>query len=69
MIAIENEPGQMAIYDLDSGAEREKLYFGKQISFAQFSADGKRLFVLTANQTAFVLDATKFASQTTNAVK
>jgi WD40 repeat protein len=69
MIAIENEPGQMAIYDLDSGAEREKLYFGKQISFAQFSADGKRLFVLTANQTAFVLDATKFASQTANAVK
>jgi hypothetical protein len=69
MIAIENEPGQMVIYDLESGTEREKLYFGKQISFAQFSADGKRLFVLTANQTAFVLDATKFASQTTNAVK
>ena len=69
LIAVENEPGQLAIYDLTTGAEREKLRFGKPISFAQFSADGKRLFVLTANQTAFILDATKFASQTTNAVK
>lgn len=69
MIAIENEPGQLTIYDLATGAEREKLYFGKEISFAQFNPDGKRLFVLTANQTFYVLDATKFASQTANAVK
>ena len=69
MIVIENESGQLVIYDLTTGAEREKLYFGKPISFVQFNADGKRLFVLTANQTAFIFDATKFASQTTNAVK
>lgn len=69
IIAIENEPGQMAIYDLTSGDEREKLYFGKPISFAQFNADGKRLFVLTANQTAFILDAGKFASGAANQVK
>ncbi|HEX8369723.1 MAG TPA: M48 family metalloprotease [Pyrinomonadaceae bacterium] len=69
LIAIENEPGQLAIYDLASGAPLEKLYFGKPISFAQFNADGKRLFVLTANQTAFVIDADKLASQTTNSVK
>lgn len=59
----------MAIYDLTTGAEREKLYFGKAISFAQFNADGKRLFVLTANQTAFTLDATKFASQSAAGIK
>jgi WD40 repeat protein len=69
LIAIENEPGRLTIYDLNSGAEVEKLYFGVPISYAEFNADGKRLFVLTANQTAFTFDATKLASQAANSVK
>ncbi len=66
IIVIENESGQLAIYNLTTGAERDKLYFGKPISFVQLSPDGKRLFVLTANQTAFMLDTTKFAFQSNN---
>lgn len=69
LIAIENEPGRLTLYDLTSGEEVEKLYFGVPVSYAEFNADGKRLFVLTANQTAFMFDAAKLASQATNPVK
>lgn len=68
-IAIENEPGRVTIYDLGSGEAIEKLYFGVPVSYAEFNADGKRLFVLTANQTAFTFDTAQLASQTTNSVK
>lgn len=69
LIAIENEPGRVTIYDLTSGEAIEKLYFGVEISYAEFSPDGRRLFVLAANQTAFTFDVAKLASQTTNSVK
>lgn len=68
-IAIENEPGRVTIYDLNNGEAIEKLYFGVPVSYAEFSSDGKRLFVLTANQTAFTFDTTKLASQAANSVK
>jgi hypothetical protein len=63
LLATENMPGQVTVYSLLDGEEREKLYFGKPVSFAQFNPDGSRLFVLTANQTAFWLDTTVFGAQ------
>jgi hypothetical protein len=63
LIAVENVPGQLAVYNINDGELREKLYFGKPVSFAQFNPDGSRLFVLTANQTAFWLDTTVFGAQ------
>lgn len=34
----------------------DQLLFPEQIAYSHFSDDGKRLFVLTQNQLAFVMD-------------
>jgi len=69
LIAVENVPGQMTVYELLTGTERERLSLTKPISLAQFSADGKRLFILTADQTAFTFDVTKFGSPSSDSTK
>jgi hypothetical protein len=56
LLSVENERGQLTIYDLKTMAKRDTYTFLSPVSLARFSADGKRLFVLTANQTAYVLD-------------
>ncbi|MGH9940920.1 MAG: M48 family metalloprotease [Pyrinomonadaceae bacterium] len=55
LLGVENERGQLAIYDLTTLDKRDEFVFSSPIAFAQFSPDGKRLLVLTANQTAYVL--------------
>ena len=55
-LAIQNESGQLDIYSLPSLEKRAQLDFPSPISLQRFSADGKRLFVLTSNQTAFIFD-------------
>lgn len=56
ILAVENEPGQVDIYKLPTLERGSPLIFPSPVSAATFSADGKRLFVLTANQIAYVLD-------------
>jgi tricorn protease-like protein len=51
-----NELGQIDVYDLKSLEKRNLLTFPYGISAWSFSADGKRLFVLTANQMAYIFD-------------
>jgi len=58
MLAVENESGQIKLYDLATSQLRRELVFSGPISFKRFSPDGKRLFVLTANQTVYILDLT-----------
>ncbi len=48
--------GQLAIYDLTSMEKRDQFIFSSPVSLVRFSPEGKSLFVLTANQTAYVLD-------------
>ena len=69
LIAIENFPGNVTIYDSINGAERGRLTFKNPISAMIFLAEGKRLFVLTGDQTAFMFDAAKFGSLTANSTK
>lgn len=56
LVAVENERGQLFIYDPASGEKRDEYTFPAAVSYARFSDDGKRLFVLVANQTAYVLN-------------
>ncbi|MGI8917266.1 MAG: hypothetical protein ACR2H6_01605 [Pyrinomonadaceae bacterium] len=60
LLAAENGDGLMTLYDLDSLDKQEQFTFPSRISLLRFSEDGKRLFILTANQTAYVVDATRF---------
>jgi Putative Zn-dependent protease, contains TPR repeats len=56
LLAVENEAGKLTIYDLASMEKRDQLIFSSPVSLARFSADGRKLFALTANQAAYVLD-------------
>jgi len=56
LLCVENERGQLTIYDVRSMEKRDQFIFSSPVSLTQFSPDGKRLFVLTASQTAYVLD-------------
>lgn len=55
-LVIQNESGQLDLYSLPSLEKRAHLDFTSRISLQRFSADGKLLFVLTADQTAYIFD-------------
>ena len=61
LIAAENELGQLLLLSLSSLEKRDELIFNSPIAMKHFSDDGKRLFVLTAAQTAYVLDVSALA--------
>jgi WD40 repeat protein len=49
---------ELEIYDLQSRQRLDHFAFSTHVDFDQFSADGKRLLVLTSDQTAYFLDMT-----------
>ncbi len=57
ILLVENETGQLDVYDLKSLEKRTQLTFPYHIAARAFSDDGKRLFILTANQIAFIFDS------------
>jgi WD40 repeat protein len=59
LLALDQGNGRLAIFDLSSGAKLDERPFPEEIAYSHFSADGTRLFVLTAQQTAFIFDVSK----------
>jgi len=55
-LAIFTERGQLELYDLETMRKQTSYDFGRRIAFGDFSADGKRLLVLTSDQVVYVLD-------------
>lgn len=60
LLCVEIAPGRLAIHALAGLEKRDELLFAHPVSLAGFSADGKRLLVLTADQTAHMFDATQW---------
>ena len=56
LLALDMGLGQLAIYDLNTTIKLDEEIVPDTIIYTHFSADGQRLFVLTENQYAFVLD-------------
>ncbi len=56
LLCVKSKDKELAIYDLANMQARDRLSFSSPVAFARFSQDGKRLFVLTENHTAYVLD-------------
>lgn len=56
-----NEAGEMDVYSLPGIEKRSHLEFSSPISIVSFSSDGKRLLVLTANQSAYIFDTAVLA--------
>jgi hypothetical protein len=62
LLCVENEVGKLAVYRLADLSKVDELIFSSPIGMLRFSSDAQRLFVLTTNQTAYVLDASSWAS-------
>lgn len=62
LMCVENERGKIAVYDLSTMEKRDELIFSHPVSMLRFSGDGRRLLVLTSNQTVYVMDAAALAS-------
>jgi Peptidase family M48 len=62
LLATENDPGNLTLYRLPSADKVDRFLFSSRISLARFGPDGKRLFVLTANQATYILDVSRLAS-------
>ncbi len=61
LLCVENERGQLTIYDLVSMEKRDQFIFSSPVALMRFNRDGKSLFVLTASQMAYVLDISSLA--------
>lgn len=61
LMCVENERGKIAVYDLSTMEKRDELVFSNPVSMLRFSGDGRRLLVLTSNQTVYVIDAAALA--------
>jgi WD40 repeat protein len=55
-LCLSNGRGHLVVYDLHTLKQISEFSFAARISGNLFSADGKRLFVLTNDQTGYVLD-------------
>lgn len=56
LFALDEGIGRLGIYDLLTGQKIEEQLFGDNLAYKHFSADGKKLLVLTQHQEVFVLD-------------
>jgi hypothetical protein len=56
LLCVGNESGQLTVYDLNTLQKREQFTFTHPVAFSGFSADGQKLFVLTANQMVYWLN-------------
>ena len=57
-MTVSTATGELDLYDLGSVRLKRQYNFPASVIYERFSPDGKRLFVLTRDQTAFTLDLT-----------
>jgi WD40 repeat protein len=55
LICVPNDPYELNIYDLRTLEKRDHFVFPSPVATSDFNGAGDRLFVLTADQTAYVL--------------
>ena len=62
-IVVENYPGELTLYDLATGDSQGRLVFSRDTVMTRFSLNGKRLFVLSAEQIAYAFDLDQMVHQ------
>jgi len=67
LVSVRGEgENELAVYDLNRREKLDEFAFASDVDFDQFSTDGKRLIVLTADQTAYLLDVSNRVSPNEN---
>ncbi len=56
LVEEESPAEKLALYDLSSSEKRAQYTFESPVILSEFSGDGKRLLVVTADQTVYILD-------------
>jgi WD40 repeat protein len=69
LYAVSVGDGEVSVYQLADSHLRRTYRFPTSVAFKKFSADGRRLFVLTRDQTAYVLDLDSAAKPPSVAAK
>jgi hypothetical protein len=62
MVLVQNIPGQLTLYSLPLMQRLDDLTFPFRVTLARFQADDTRLFVLTEDQTVYVLTVGPFSA-------
>lgn len=62
-ILVENYPGELTLYDLNTGEEQTRILIKGDVIYSGFSVDGKRLFVLSDEQIAYAFDMEKLSNK------
>jgi len=63
LLSLPEEHNRLSLYDLKTGQRRGGFSFSAAVAYSHFSADGKRLLVLTADQMVYVLDVASTGTQ------
>jgi WD40 repeat protein len=58
LVEEESQSQKLALYDLSDFQERSTFEFESPVIYSDFSGDGKRLLVVTADQTIYLLNTT-----------
>ncbi len=66
LIAVENTEGRISVINIATGRDVGQIVLKKGIAAMTFSADGKRLYLLTRDQVAYILDAAKIGNSQAN---
>lgn len=61
-LLVAADGGRLTLFDLATGAKRDELVFPDPVGYSHFSADGRRLLVLTVRQMLYVLDVSAASS-------
>jgi hypothetical protein len=60
-IAVENFPGEVSVYNLETGDRQAMYVINGTAAFVRFNLEGNRLFVLSDAQAAYAFDLNKAA--------
>jgi WD40 repeat protein len=64
-IAVENFPGEVALYDLDTGNRQANFVITGSTAIVRFNLEGNKLFVLSSAQSVYAFDLNKLPAKTT----
>jgi WD40 repeat protein len=69
LMTARTQTGELTLYDLQTLHPRAVHNFDSRVAYSAFSAGGKRLLVLSANQTIYLLDTAANEGSTTTSAK
>jgi hypothetical protein len=68
-IAVENFPGEISLYNLDTGDRQATFVIQGSAAFVRFNLEGDKLFILSDAQSVYAFDLNKIAAKTTTQAK